>query len=159
MLDLSNARTLAATGHIHIEKLQEGCPKLRILRITNSQVTLAPIPLKEQMSSPGFPNLEELSVACMMNSLSSTTQPFIDDECIERILKTSKKLKLLDARNCSKVTDSSLVRVPAWDLTHLYLSGKLFLLTRTIIANDHSNLILFRSQGATLRASTTRVWN
>lgn len=60
----------------------------------------------------------------MMNSLSSLTQPYVDDESIERILKTSTKLKLLDARNCSKVTDSSLVRVPAWDLTHLYLSGR-----------------------------------
>lgn len=123
VLDLSNVRTLTATGHIHVEKLQEGCQKLRILRITNSQVSLTPLSLKEQMASPGFPHLEELSVACMMNSLSSLTQPFVDDESIERILKTSTKLKLLDARNCSKVTDSSLVRVPAWDLTHLYLSG------------------------------------
>jgi F-box/leucine-rich repeat protein 6 len=116
-------KTLTATGHIHIEKLQEGCQKLKILRITNSQVSLTPVPLKDQMASPGFPQLEELSVACMMNSLSSLTQPFVDDEAIERILKSSTKLKLLDARNCSKVTDSSLVRVPAWDLTHLYLSG------------------------------------
>lgn len=123
MLDLSNVRTLTATGHLHIEKVQEGCRNLRILRITNSQVSLQPLSLKEQMASPGFPHLEELSVACSVNSLSSLTQPFIDDESIERILKTSTKLKLLDARNCLKVTDSSLVRVPAWDLTHLYLSG------------------------------------
>lgn len=122
-MDLSNVRTLTATGNIHIEKLQQGCQKLKVFRITNSHVSLANVPLKEQVTSPGFPHLEELSVACVMNHLSSLTQPYVDDEAIERILKSSTKLKLLDARNCLKVTDSSLVRVPAWDLTHLYLSG------------------------------------
>lgn len=43
---------------------------------------------------------------------------------MERILKSSHKLKLLDVRGCSRVSDSSLVRVPAWDLEHLFLSGK-----------------------------------
>jgi F-box/leucine-rich repeat protein 6 len=43
---------------------------------------------------------------------------------VERILKSSHKLKLLDVRGCSRVSDSSLVRVPAWDLEHLFLSGK-----------------------------------
>ena len=46
---------------------------------------------------------------------------------MERILKSSHKLKLLDVRGCSRVSDSSLVRVPAWDLEHLFLSGNLCL--------------------------------
>lgn len=112
------------TGHLHIEQLQEGCPKLRVLRMATSQLCLSSVPLNEQALSPGFPLLEELSVATISNDLNASGQPFIDDQALERILKASNKLYVLDVRGCSRVTDSSLVRVPAWDLTHLYLSGK-----------------------------------
>ncbi|CAH0385639.1 unnamed protein product [Bemisia tabaci] len=123
LLDMSNVRTVAMNGLIHIEKLQEGCQKLRVFRITNSQFALAVVPLIEQAASPGFPLLEELSAASNSNTLSTTTEPMIDDESLERLLKNAQKLRLLDVRGCSRVTDSSLVRVSAWDLTHLYLSG------------------------------------
>lgn len=47
---MSSVRTVAhATAQIHIEKLQEGCTKLRVLRITNSQFALAPVTIKEQV--------------------------------------------------------------------------------------------------------------
>lgn len=50
VLDMSSVRTVAhATAQIHIEKLQEGCTKLRVLRITNSQFALAPVTIKEQV--------------------------------------------------------------------------------------------------------------
>jgi hypothetical protein len=50
VLDLSNLRTVAhTTALLHIEKLQEGCQKLRILRITNSQIALSTASLKEQV--------------------------------------------------------------------------------------------------------------
>jgi hypothetical protein len=50
VLDLSNLRTVAhTTAPLHVEKLQEGCQKLRILRITNSQITLSTATLKEQV--------------------------------------------------------------------------------------------------------------
>lgn len=74
-----------------------------------------------QSMSEGFPMLEELSVAGVVENMSA--QPVIDDDALLRILKTSNKLRLLDVRGCSRVTDSSLVRVPAWDLEHLFLSG------------------------------------
>ncbi|PNF25407.1 F-box/LRR-repeat protein 6 [Cryptotermes secundus] len=123
VLDLSNLRTVAhTTAPLHIEKLQEGCHKLRILRITNSQIALSTATLKEQVASPGFPALEELSVAGnAVDGFCST--PVMDDNAVERIVKSSHKLKLLDVRGCSRVSDSSLVRVPAWDLEHLFLSG------------------------------------
>lgn len=126
VLDMSNIRTVShATAHIHLENLQKGCSKLRVFRITNSQFALAPVSIKEQVESPGFPNLEELSVACPNGRMDSlvTSQPSIDDDAIGRILKTSNKLRLLDVRGCSKITGSSLVRIPAWDLEHLFLSG------------------------------------
>ena len=76
-----------------------------------------------QVASPGFPALEELSVAGFtVDGMCST--PIMDDSAVERILKTSHKLRLLDVRGCSRISDSSLVRVPAWDLEHLFLSGK-----------------------------------
>ena len=46
-----------------IEKLQNGCPKLKILRITNSKFRAASVSIKTQAEAPGFPELEELSVA------------------------------------------------------------------------------------------------
>ncbi|KAK4881598.1 hypothetical protein RN001_004917 [Aquatica leii] len=122
LLDISNIRTFAHnTALLHVEKLQSGCPKLKVLRITNSQIWLAPVSLSNQVASPGFPMLEELSLAgvegCQLTSRS------INDESIERILKTSTKLRLLDVRGCGRLSDSGLVRVPAWDLEHLFLSA------------------------------------
>lgn len=47
---MSNVRTVShSAGTLHIEKLQEGCPILRVLRITNSQLALATTSLKEQV--------------------------------------------------------------------------------------------------------------
>ncbi|XP_049821384.1 F-box/LRR-repeat protein 6 isoform X2 [Aethina tumida] len=122
LLDISNIRTFAHnTALLHVEKLQIGCPKLRVLRITNSQIWLAPASLPQQMASPGFPMLEELSLAGSEDKI--TTSRSMDDDGIERLLKNSTKLRLLDVRGCSKLTDSGLVRVPAWDLEHLFLSA------------------------------------
>lgn len=70
------------------------------------------------MDSPGFPDLEELSIA----SLADESR-LINDEFIQRILKTSTKLQLLDVRGCARLTHDSLIRLPTWDLKHLFLSG------------------------------------
>ncbi|KAG5678580.1 hypothetical protein PVAND_008242 [Polypedilum vanderplanki] len=119
LLDLSNVKTVAVShAMLHIEKLQEGCQKLKVLRIANSHVQLSNATLQEQMQSPGFPELEELSVA----SLSDESR-LMSDEALQRILKSSTKLKLLDVRGCARLTHDSLIRIPAWDLKHLFLSG------------------------------------
>ncbi|XP_035785332.1 F-box/LRR-repeat protein 6-like [Anopheles albimanus] len=119
LLDLSNVSTIAIShGILHIEQLQQGCQKLKILRITNSHINLSTATLQEQMESPGFPALEELSVA----SLADESRLF-NDEYLQRILKTSTQLKLLDVRGCSRLTHDSLIRLPTWDLKHLFLSG------------------------------------
>ncbi|XP_031640713.1 F-box/LRR-repeat protein 6 isoform X2 [Contarinia nasturtii] len=119
LLDLSNVSTVAAShGVLHIEKLQEGCSHLKVLRITNSQISLSAATLVEQMESLGFPELEELSVA----SLADESR-LMNDEFLQRILKTSTKLKLLDVRGCARLTHDTLIRLPTWDLKHLFLSG------------------------------------
>ncbi|KAL9912980.1 uncharacterized protein LOC119641235 [Glossina fuscipes] len=118
LLDLSNVSTQATShGILHIEKLQQGCPKLKVLRITNSHITLCNATMQEMMDSPGFPNLEELSVAVLTGSR------VIGDEHLQRFLKSSSKLKLLDVRCCTRLTHESLIRLPAWDIKHLFLSG------------------------------------
>lgn len=73
---------------------------------------------KKKMESPGFPDLEELSVA----SLADESR-LMNDEFLQRILKTSTKLKLLDVRGCARLTHDTLIRLPTWDLKHLFLSG------------------------------------
>ena len=78
------------------------------------------------MASPGFPLLEELSLAGLEED-QTTTSRSVDDDGIERILKNSTKLRLLDVRGCIRLTDSGLVKVPAWDLEHLFLSGEFLL--------------------------------
>lgn len=76
-----------------------------------------------QAASPGFPALEELSIAGHQGTESLRITSVMDDDCLERIVKTSHKLRLLDVRGCTRITESSLVRVPAWDIQHLFLSG------------------------------------
>jgi F-box and leucine-rich repeat protein 6 len=52
LLDLSNVSTIAIShGVLHIEKLQQGCQKLKILRITNSHITLNTATLQEQVTA------------------------------------------------------------------------------------------------------------
>ena len=120
MLDLSNLRTTTRdTVCINIEQLQLGCPLLRVLRFTNSLIRLQATPLKDQAASSGFPQMEELSIA--VDPKSSYTS--LDNASIERILKNAHKLRLLDVRGCTSISNSSLVRVPAWNIEHLFLSG------------------------------------
>ncbi|XP_017124633.1 F-box/LRR-repeat protein 6 [Drosophila elegans] len=119
LLDLSNVTTQATShGVLHIEKLQRGCQKLKVLRVTNSHITPSTASMQEIMDSPGFPDLEELSVAALTDE-----SRIISDDHLQRILKSSSKLKLLDVRNCTRLTHESLIRLPAWDIKHLFLSG------------------------------------
>ncbi|XP_016947261.1 F-box/LRR-repeat protein 6 [Drosophila biarmipes] len=119
LLDLSNVTTQATShGVLHIEKLQHGCQKLKVLRVTNSHITPSTASMQEIMDSPGFPDLEELSVAALTDE-----SRIISDDHLQRILKSSSKLKLLDVRNCTRLTHESLIRLPAWDIKHLFLSG------------------------------------
>ncbi|ROT78713.1 hypothetical protein C7M84_002587, partial [Penaeus vannamei] len=103
---------------INIELLQKGCTKLRTLRLTNSNTRLSQTSMSVQASSPGFPELEELSLA-----VDGNLSVGMNDSELERILKNSHKLRLLDVRGCINITDSSLVRIPPWDLEHLFLAG------------------------------------
>lgn len=103
----------------NIEKMQKGCPKLTVLRSNNTMLGLNETPVREQVAAPGFPLMEELTIGVDNRGYFDG----MDDGQIERILKNSPKLKLLDIRGCKSLNDSTLVRLPAWDLEYLYVAG------------------------------------
>ncbi|XP_047103964.1 F-box/LRR-repeat protein 6 isoform X3 [Schistocerca piceifrons] len=122
LLDISFLQ-MHSTALINLEKFQSGCQKLKVLRVTNSNIALSPVPLNIQVLSPGFPDLEELNIAAFTLFDESCSKPIVDDNSIERILKTSTKLKLLDVRGQNSVSDAGLVRIPAWNVERLFLAG------------------------------------
>ena len=120
MLDVSNISTTSRdTILINIEKLSKGCPMLTKFRTTNTMLGLNDSPVREQMASPGFPYLEELTIGVDQRGYFDG----MDDQQIERILKKSDKLKVLDIRGCKGISDSTLVRLPCWDIEYLYVAG------------------------------------
>lgn len=119
VLDMSNVSNIdRSVISIPIEKLQERCPKLRVFRLTNVRTLLSNTPLATQAVSTGFPDLEELSLAV----INQEYHHGLDDSSLQRIVKTSNKLKLLDVRGCTRITASGLVRFPAFDMEYLFLS-------------------------------------
>jgi F-box/leucine-rich repeat protein 6 len=77
------------------------------------------VPVREQVMAPGFPMLEELTIGVDQRGYFDG----MDDQQIERILKKSSKLRLLDIRGCKGISDSTLVRLPCWDIEYLYVAG------------------------------------
>lgn len=104
---------------IHVEKFQKGCPKLEILNANHTMIKLTDTPIKEQVKSPGFPLLRELHVAVDSRGYFDG----LDESELERILKKSENLRLLDIRGCQDVSDSGLIRLPTWVMERLVLSG------------------------------------
>ena len=119
-LDMSNITTSSRDPiSIHVEKFQKGCPKLRILNANHTMIKLSETPIKEQVRSPGFPLLRELHVAVDSRGYFDG----LDESELERILKKSENLRLLDIRGCQDVTDSGLIRLPTWVMERLVLAG------------------------------------
>jgi len=104
---------------INIEKLERGCPKLKIFRTNNTMLGLNEVPVREQIASPGFPCLEELTVGVDQRGYFDG----MDDNQIERILKKSPHLRVLNIQGCKGISDSTLVRLPCWDIEYLYIAG------------------------------------
>lgn len=119
-LDISNITTTSRdTILIHVEKFQKGCPKLRVFNANHTMIGLSETPIKEQIQAPGFPNLREIHVAIDSRGYFEG----MDDGQIERLLKRSDKLRLIDIRGTQQVSDSCLIKLPTWDVAKLVLSG------------------------------------
>lgn len=117
-LDISNATVSSGFISLDIEKLQRSCPKLRSLGLANTVFMATNITQRAREESPGFPDLEELSLAVTNDSIC-----VISENEILRLLKGSTKLRLLDLRGCKSLQGvSSLEDIPAQSLEQLYLS-------------------------------------
>ena len=119
-LDISNITTTSRdTININLEKFQKGCQKLRILNANHTMLSLTETSVREQVNSPGFPNLEELYIAVDSRGYFDG----MDDSQIERVLGKSCKLKVLDVRGCQHISNSCLIRLKSWDIERLILAG------------------------------------
>ena len=96
-LDISNITTTSRdTILINMEKFQKGCPKLRVLNANHTMLSLVETPVKEQIQASGFPLLRELYIAVDSRGYFDG----MDDGQIERVLKKSVDLRVLDVRGC-----------------------------------------------------------
>lgn len=119
-LDISNITTSSRDPiNINLEKFQKGCQKLRIINANHTMLSLTDTPVREQVNSPGFPNLEELHIAVDSRGYFDG----MDDSQIERFLAKSVILRVLDVRGCQHISNSCLVRLKSWDIERLILAG------------------------------------
>ncbi|XP_068628328.1 uncharacterized protein Fbl6 [Battus philenor] len=124
MLDISGAMATTHPAAVPLEALQKGCPKMRVFRAANSQLVLATATTSQQMEVEGWTCLEELSIAGEAAAERVLVGEYrLGDEALARLVRGATRLRLLDLRGLQRLTDSGLVRVPAWDLQHLFLGG------------------------------------
>ncbi|CAG9783073.1 unnamed protein product [Diatraea saccharalis] len=124
VLDISGALATSHPAAIPLEALQKGCPKLRVFRAANSQLVLASATTSQQMEAGGWTQLEELSIAGEAETERMAVGDYrLGEEALARLVRSATRLRLLDLRGLQRLTDSGLVRVPAWDLQHLFLGG------------------------------------
>merc|ERR1712110_987474 len=119
-IDISNIQTSSRdTININLEKFQKGCQKLRILNANHTMLSLSETPIREQINSPGFPNLDELHIAVDSRGYFDG----MDDSQIERVLGKADRLRVLDLRGCQQVSNSCLIRLKSWVIEKLLLAG------------------------------------
>ena len=120
ILDISNITTTSRdTININLEKFQKGCQKLRILNANHTMLSLTETPVREQINSPGFPNLEECNIAVDSRGYFDG----MDDSQIERVLGKADRLRVLDVRGCQNISNSCLIRLKSWVIEKLILAG------------------------------------
>ncbi|KAJ8734729.1 hypothetical protein PYW08_013979 [Mythimna loreyi] len=124
VLDISGTLAASHPAAVPLEALQKGCPKLRVFRAANSQLVLANATTSQQMECCGWTQLEELSIAGEAATERVGVGEYrLGDDALARLVRGATRLRLLDLRGLQRLTDSGLVRVPAWDLQHLFLGG------------------------------------
>ncbi|XP_026484358.2 uncharacterized protein LOC113392250 [Vanessa tameamea] len=123
VLDISGALATSHPAPIPLEALQKGCPKMRVFRAANAQLVLASATTSQQLEA-GWSQLEEVSIASSAAAERTAVGEYrLGDDALARLVRAATRLRLLDLRGLQRLTDSGLVRVPAWDLQHLFLGG------------------------------------
>ncbi|CAB3237177.1 unnamed protein product [Arctia plantaginis] len=124
VLDISGTLAASHPAAVPLEAMQKGCPKLRVFRAANSQLVLQNASTAQQMECNGWPALEELSIAGEAATERVGVGEYrLGDDALARLVRGATRLRLLDVRGLQRLSDSGLVRVPAWDLQHLFLGG------------------------------------
>lgn len=101
-------------------------PSIRFIHVSKSlfHKLYQKTSLISQMEAGGWSLLEEVSVACSAAEERTAVGEYrLGDEALGRLVRAATRLRLLDLRGLQRLTDSGLVRVPAWDLQHLFLGG------------------------------------
>ncbi|XP_068093965.1 F-box/LRR-repeat protein 6 [Hyperolius riggenbachi] len=99
----------------------QGCPQLQSLNLQNSKVLrllnifwqTRPLP-RDSVDAPGFPELQELCLGTCGHSS-------VNDGVLQRLLRGSSKLRVLDLRGCQRITPRGLWDLPCTDLEHIFL--------------------------------------
>ncbi|XP_045174876.2 F-box/LRR-repeat protein 6-like [Mercenaria mercenaria] len=115
-LDISNVKW--QSGHTYdIESFQRSCSKLKSFYSSNNVARAMPASQQNLQQSPGFPDLEELSLAALESNRLTTS------DFIERFVKNATKLRLIDLRGClSDRVVTVLKDIEADDVEQLYLA-------------------------------------
>lgn len=121
VLDISNVQFTSDLVMFDIEKMQTCCTRLQILRLSNAPFRVSHASPKEQIVSPGFPDLQELDLGISGSGRGIGCE--VSNNFLHRILKRSYALKLLDIRGCTSVTCESLQSLPITDLEQLFISS------------------------------------
>ncbi|XP_076455125.1 F-box/LRR-repeat protein 6-like isoform X2 [Babylonia areolata] len=124
-LDLSNCGFTTGYLVVNVEKLQQSCPSLRVLRLANCRVRSSQDSVHCQ--GVGFVKLQQLSCAMpvYMRDDPSITDRGPTDSLLVRLLHKAENVRLLDLRGCTNFnpTKSFLSESsPITDLEELYLS-------------------------------------
>lgn len=93
------------------------------------------------MEVEGWSQLEELSIAGEA-ATELVGEYRLGDEALSRLVRGATRLKLLDLRGLQRLTDSGLVRVPAWDLQHLFLGGECVVLLAGVLPASKVTYVL-----------------
>ncbi|KAJ6224813.1 hypothetical protein RDWZM_003358 [Blomia tropicalis] len=124
VLDISNVASLGGRStSVAIDKLQNSCPRIRILRAANINFTPT-VCSAATPPMPGFPFLQELSIP--FHESFMMTNSMLDgntDWTIELLTKGAENLKLLDIRGSRYISHGSLLRIPTWSMKHLSMSN------------------------------------
>ena len=107
-LDLSNT----SVRNISFDALQSSCPKLQELFLTNVQLEPAPV---ANMESSGFKNLETVSFGTVRGY-------WCTESLFKYIIHASPKLRLLDIRGHTNLTESAFAAIPSNSVERLYMA-------------------------------------
>ncbi|XP_040207988.1 F-box/LRR-repeat protein 6-like [Rana temporaria] len=116
------------TFPLSIEGFQASCPKLEVLRFINVPWQAKPEPELPAAAS-GFPELKELW-------LSKYVCTVTDDVC-QKLLKGSRKLRVLVLHGCCKISPQALSALPCTDVERLNLGMSCRDVVPAIVSGSH----------------------